>query len=130
MLGFLAAFIITIVLEAVVALFLLRRRYDVQLIIRNVIIASTLTLPFVWFVFPNKVWLEYSMRIYFASQTVLPVLGLGSWILQTTLAEIFAFGIETIVYRFLFNGMSWRGAIVCSFIANFASFSIGLVLPL
>jgi len=105
---FLVAYALTLAIETIVLFLLLRSRYGVALIIRNSIIASSLTLPFVWFVFP--------------------ALGLGSWALQTAAAEIFAFAVEACVYRALFHGIRWEDALAASFVCNAASFIAGLAL--
>lgn len=99
---------VTITLEAVIAILLLKGKYEEKLIVRNAVIASTLTLPFVWFVFP--------------------ALGFGSWALQTAAAEIFAFAVEAGVYRALFPKMGWADAVKVSLICNAASFLVGLAL--
>ena len=105
---FLLAYFFTILIESSVLILLLFRKYKLKLIVRNAVIASSLTLPFVWFLFP--------------------VLGLGSWVLQTSLAEIFAFAAEAWIFTMLFKGISWRNAIVASFLANAVSFFAGLLL--
>jgi hypothetical protein len=106
--GFIPAYLLTIAIETALALFLLRKKYDGMLIARNSVIASTLTLPFVWFVFP--------------------ALGFGSWALQTAVAEIFAFLVEAAAYRVIFPKMGWMEALKTSFVCNAASFMIGLTL--
>jgi hypothetical protein len=108
MLGFIGAYVLTVGIETAIAFLLLRNRFDPMLIARNSVLASTLTLPFVWFVFP--------------------VLGPGSWALLTALAEIFAFVVEAGVYRALFPGMNWVDALRTSFLCNAASFMAGLLL--
>jgi len=105
---FLVAYALTLAIETTALFLLLRSRYGAALITRNSIIASSLTLPFVWFVFP--------------------VLGLGSWALQTAAAEIFAFAVEAGVYRALFPKMGWANALKVSFVCNAASFLVGLAL--
>lgn len=66
---------------------------------------SVLTLPFVWFVFPNII---------------------NNYILYVVIAEVFAVGAEGIFYRF-FLKINWWQAIVISFICNLASFLFGLL---
>ncbi len=105
---FLPAWCLTISIETALLFILLRRRYGISLIVRNSLIANTLTLPFVWFLFP--------------------ALGLGSWALQTALAEIFAFLAEAGVYRMLFPGIGWSDALRVSFLCNAASFLAGVLL--
>lgn len=105
---FVFSYFLTIVIETAVLFLLLRQRYAPTLIARNAIIASTLTLPFVWFVFP--------------------FLGLGSWVLQTMLAEIFAVVAEAVVYQRLFAQISWKDAFLTSLLCNGISFSAGIIL--
>jgi hypothetical protein len=104
--AFAVAYALTLLVETVV-LFLLLRGYPTGLIIRNSIIASSLTLPFVWFLFP--------------------VFGLAYW-MQLAASEGFAFAAETAVYAWLFRGMKLNDAAVASLLCNAASFLIGLVL--
>ncbi|MBI5047229.1 hypothetical protein HZC07_05885 [Candidatus Micrarchaeota archaeon] len=88
----------------------MHKQYGFWLILRNAIAASSITLPFVWFVFPIVgSWFSFG------------------WVVYTSVAEIFAFGIEAIFYRFFFPKMNWKHAIVASFICNLLSFGIGLV---
>ncbi len=106
---FVHAYIITVLVETLILYLLLRKRYPAPAIIRNSVVANSLTLPFVWFVFP--------------------VLGSGlSWVLLTAVAELFAFGAEAAVYRVLFQRMDWADAARMSFICNLLSFLTGLVL--
>lgn len=107
MMDFFSAYFLTIGIELMVLFVLMHKRYDIILIIKNGIIASSLTLPFVWFVFPY--------------------LGSGYWT-WLGLAEIFAFLSESAVYYFLFPKMSPKDAIITSFLCNLASFSIGFAL--
>lgn len=110
-LGFPQAYVLTIAIETAMLFLVLRyilgRRYDAFLIIRNSIIASSLTLPFVWFFFPR--------------------IGLG-YPVSLAISELFAFGAESAAYRWLFPRMDWRDALIASFICNLASFMLGLML--
>jgi hypothetical protein len=103
---FVYAYALTVIIETVIAILLLRGRYDKTLIVRNSIIANSLTLPFVWFLFP--------------------VLGFGSWWLQTAVAEVFAFVAEAVVYRALFPKIGLTEALKVSLACNVASFLAGL----
>ena len=85
-----------------------RDRYPGSIIARNAVIASSLTLPFVWFAFP--------------------MIQCG-WGLQTALAESFAVAVEAVFYRYAFKKMGWRDALATSVLCNWASFIIGLALP-
>ena len=71
------------------------------------IFASTMTIPWVWFIFP--VFFYNSMAVAIA------------------IGEIFAFAVEAIFYVFAFK-VSVRQAVVISFIANASSFLLGQVL--
>ena len=55
---FLAAYALTLAIEGVALYLLLHDRYGAGLVARNAIIASSVTLPFVWFAFPalNLAW--------------------------------------------------------------------------
>lgn len=110
-LGFLQAYILTLAIETAVLFLVLKyilgRRYDASLIVRNSVIASSLTLPFVWFFFPR--------------------IGLG-YMTALAISELFAFGAESAVYRRLFSAMDWRDAAIASFLCNMASFMIGLMI--
>jgi len=103
-LDFISAYALTITIETIILYLLLRDRYGTGLIVRNSLIASSLTLPFVWFVFP---WLG------------------SSWAVWTAMAELFAFGVEAGIYMMLFERMGWKQAVLASFICNSASFVIG-----
>ncbi|MFH0884635.1 MAG: hypothetical protein V1861_02915 [Candidatus Micrarchaeota archaeon] len=104
---FLSAYALTVLVEAVALYLLLRNQYGAALIARNAVIASSLTLPFVWFVFPS--------------------LGM-QWGLQTAVAEAFAVFAETGVYSLAFKGMKMKDALLSSVLCNWASFIIGLAI--
>lgn len=104
---FLQAYALTLAVESIVLYGLLKGKYPIVEIVKNSILASTITLPFVWFVFP---------------------LSRFPWFYVTAASEIFAVVIETGVYRIGFRKISWEQASVCSLICNTLSFSIGLAL--
>jgi hypothetical protein len=106
-LDFLQAYLLTVLLETIALFVLLRKGYAKSLLIRNSVIASTLTLPFVWFLFP---YLGFS------------------YLYQILLSEEFAVIIEAIIYAKLFRGMSLRDAFLLSFACNMFSFSFGVFL--
>jgi len=112
---FIFSYFLTIIIETAVLFILLRQRHAPILIARNAIIASSLTLPFVWFAFP----VLCSGFLGF---------GAGCWFLQTALAEIFAVVAETAVYQKLFSGMCWKSAFFLSLTCNAVSFGVGLAL--
>ncbi len=104
---FAGAYALTVSIEAAVLFLLLRKEYGAGLIARNAIIASSLTLPFVWFAFP--------------------ALHLG-WGAQTAAAEVFAAFAEAGVYAVAFRGIRPKDAILASVLCNWASFVIGLAI--
>ena len=114
MIDFIRAYFVTIIIEYAILFLLLKKRQDAGLITRNAIIASSLTLPFVWFVFPVLGFESWNF-------------GLDPWIVQTAIAELFAFSIEAVAYRFLFNRISWKDAVIASLLCNSTSFIIGLI---
>jgi len=107
--NFFQAWVLTIGIETTIMFFLFRNRYSPDFIARNSILASTITLPFVWFAFTQ--------------------LGLA-WGLQTTLSELFAIGAETGIYVLLFQGMKTKDAFFASLICNTSSFLAGLLFTL
>lgn len=104
---FFSAYALTLIIEGALLFAIFHGRYGTKLIARNAIIASSLTLPFVWFVFP--------------------ALGLP-WAAQTAAAETFAFAVESAIYMQVFPGMGMRDAALSSFACNACSFIIGLAL--
>ena len=107
MIDFIRAYFLTIIIEWTILYLILKNKQNEKFITRNAIIASSLTLPFVWFVFP--------------------LLGF-TWAIQTALAELFAFLVEAVLYRFLFNGINWKDAILASLLCNSTSFFISLAM--
>lgn len=69
-------------------------------------IASALTLPYVWFVFPA-----------FITEKIIYIIA----------AEIFALIVEAVVYRILLKCRAYQ-AFIISFICNGASFGLGLLI--
>ncbi|MFA5829970.1 MAG: hypothetical protein WC843_05795 [Candidatus Gracilibacteria bacterium] len=74
-------------------------------IIFGIILASTLTLPYVWFLWP-----------FFFQERITYII----------ISELWAWLMEAIFYRFYFD-MNWKKALTFSFILNACSFLIGLV---
>ena len=108
-LNFSSAWMLTVSLEAVVLFLLLRRDYPAPPIFLNAVFASTITLPFVWFVFPQL---------------------FGNYPLQIAVSELFAFVTEAVFYTFAFRNIGVRRAFFASFACNLVSFSIGLLLSM
>lgn len=104
---FFQAYCLTLAVEGVALFILLRNRYAAPLIVKNAFVASTLTLPFVWFVFPR--------------------LGIA-WGLQIAVSEIFAVAVESGVYFLLFKRLGARDAFLVSAACNLASFLAGLAI--
>ncbi|MEW6723290.1 MAG: hypothetical protein AB1324_08555 [Candidatus Micrarchaeota archaeon] len=102
---FIQALALTLATEGAALFFLLRSRYPVPRVAAGAIIASSLTLPFVWFL----------------------VLGSGlAWPAATALAEISAFLAEGALYWRLFAGMRLKEAMAASALCNLFSFAAGL----
>ena len=71
------------------------------------VIGTFMTIPYVWFVFPTLFWYSYSLSII--------------------LAEIFAFIVESFVYKYL-GKLSWHQALILSLSANSTSFFLGKII--
>ncbi|MFH1785469.1 MAG: hypothetical protein ABH842_03490 [Candidatus Micrarchaeota archaeon] len=104
---FVLAYVFTIIIESITLYFLVRKQYGLGSILRNGILASSITLPFVWFVFP--------------------IIGFG-WFETLVIAETFAIVIEGIFYRLVFENLSLKEAFLISFICNGITLVVGLVI--
>lgn len=102
---FAEAYALTVVIEAAVLWLLLRRDYHPIPIAVNAIVASSITLPFVWFAFPMLGW---------------------AYPAQIAASELFAVLVEAGVYARLFHGMGLGRALTVSLLCNAASFLAGL----
>ena len=71
------------------------------------ILASSLTIPYVWFVFPYVVDWSRTTSLYFS--------------------EPFAFLVEALVYNRVLK-LNWRAALAVSFICNVVSYLLGPIL--
>ncbi len=71
------------------------------------IFGTALTIPYVWFVFPT---------LFFYSPILIIIIG-----------ETFAFVVEALIYKYSCN-YSFKFAFFLSFIANIASYGLGLLL--
>jgi hypothetical protein len=107
MMDFLQAYLLTLLLEAVALLSLLWKRFPAHIITRNALVASTLTLPFVWFLFPY--------------------LG-ASYPIQVLISELFAVIVEALLFLRLFKGLTLKDAFLYSAVANMFSFSMGMLM--
>ncbi|RLG19959.1 hypothetical protein DRN67_01260 [Candidatus Micrarchaeota archaeon] len=103
---FVAAFILTNLIEMPTAWLFIRKFYSEKRILAVVLLCNVITLPFVWIVFPTMLKLP--------------------WIQVLLLAEIFAFWLEMVLYVALFKGAGWFRASTAAVVANFLSLLIGL----
>ena len=108
--SFILYLIITLLTESVVVFLLLRKFLKVEKqqlsnkeILPATIFASSLTMPYVWFIFP-----------YLISNFIIAI-----WI-----SEIFVVIIEMTFYK-IFIRLSWKHALLISFLANLMSFGLG-----
>ena len=103
----------TIVVETLVFIFIVRSSFKISKeklslsrLILGGLFASSITIPWVWFVFP-----------YFFSNTLILALAAG---------EFFAFAVEAVFYRSMFE-MPWRRSIIISLACNASSYFLGLL---
>ncbi len=104
---FLLAWVITVVSETVILTVLFRRfskETNAGIVIIASIFASSLTLPYVWFVFP--------------------FVFLGHYFLGLILSELFAWLVEACFYRMSLR-LAWKKALAFSLIANAVSYALG-----
>ena len=108
--SFILYLIITLLTESIVVFLLLRKFLKVEKqqlsnkeILSATIFASSLTMPYVWFIFP-----------YLISNFIIAI-----WI-----SEIFVVIIEMTFYK-IFIRLSWKNALLISFLANLMSFGLG-----
>ncbi|VVC02689.1 Uncharacterised protein [Candidatus Burarchaeum australiense] len=105
---FALAFVLTNLLEMLVAYFLLRKREGLLRILAVVLLCNLLTMPYVWFVFPALLRLPYF--------TVL------------MLSELFALFLEMIIYCSAFRNAGALRATLAAVAANLVSLLAGLAL--
>lgn len=110
---FLHNWIFTLLVEIPVLILAVRYRFKVSdeklssiRLIMGGVFASTITIPWVWFIFPV---------FFYNSMTIAIIIG-----------EAAAFAVETVFYMFAFS-FSLRQSVIVSFIANVASFLLGWV---
>ena len=99
-------FVVTLLVEAVVAIPLLRSEASVVRRAGGVLAAQLLTHPGVWF--------------------ILPALGLTRFA-YLTIAEAWAIAAEMALYRLIFAELSWSRAFGISALANGASLAAGML---
>ncbi|MBI4399715.1 hypothetical protein HY570_03105 [Candidatus Micrarchaeota archaeon] len=108
--GFLAAFVITNLVEMLVAYFILGKDEKISLILPVVFCCNLVTMPWVWFIFPFFLHLPY---------------------LQTLLiSELFAFIVEIVIYIEAFKNSTRDSSIMAASIGNLTSFILGLLVAL
>ncbi|VVB58560.1 Uncharacterised protein [Candidatus Anstonella stagnisolia] len=112
--SFATAYALTVLIETA-ALLLLLPKEDRRLVVLAGILASSITLPILWFVlsplipheslFVENLLLRIFLMLFF---------------------EVAAIAVEAFVFRNIFSQLKWKGAFEISFLANAASFLIGL----
>jgi len=105
--GFPEAWALTLAIEAPILLLLIGRQSPIMRTAAIGALASTITLPFVWSVFPALIPAYY------------PALAAG---------ELFALLAEALIYFRAFPWISPARALAYSFLCNCASFILGLLL--
>lgn len=102
-----AAFALTVLVEAPIVTFWLRRRgAPLPRAIAAAFFAQLATHPWVWFAFPALPWRGRSSLVA---------------------SELFAWWVEAALYALVLPGLRWR-AVVVSLAANVASYSVGALL--
>ena len=104
---FLISLVFSIVVESVVVLALCVLLKKEKRIAWLAALGTVCTIPYVWFVFPTIFWYSASAAL--------------------VVGEIGAFVFEAGIYK-IFGKISWRDALIFSFIANAASYFLGIVL--
>ncbi|MFH1328214.1 MAG: hypothetical protein ABIH76_05150 [Candidatus Bathyarchaeota archaeon] len=102
---FITAYLLTILVEMLIAWLYMNKHLPAKKVLLSVLIVNTVTLPFVWFFFP-QVMSEYIFFIVFS--------------------EMFAFFTEAILYVYLLKLKPFQAATL-SLIANLPTFLIGLL---
>lgn len=103
---FLGALTFSVVVESLVVLFLCTALKKDKRIFLIAAFGTMCTIPYVWFVFPTLFWYSSSLTVY--------------------LGEGFAFLFEAILYKTI-GKLSWKDALVFSFLANLASYFLGKI---
>ena len=107
---FLISLIVTLIIEVPILFFMLRffyknKKISLRKIISIGIVASALTLPYLWFVLSPFILLNYYLYV----------------------GEILVFLVEALVY-YQFLELKFRRALVLSFVCNLISFIVGLII--
>lgn len=102
--AWLKAFLFTQIVEAPIY------RWAVPATWRNALLASTITHPFVWFLFPY-------LTVWFGI----------AWVTTAIVSEIFAWVVEAVFHKRVRSALSWRRAFLVSLVANGTSVSLGLL---
>jgi len=110
-LNFLKALLLTLAIELAVGLIIRKvdrkfKAIPLNKFVAGILFASTLTLPYVWLLFP----------IFFRNHLEF-----------TIIAELFAFIMEALFYRFFFD-FPWKTSLFFSFSLNLVSFVVGLAI--
>ena len=99
------AWAFTVSVETIALVLLLRKAYRLERLVALGIIASTVTLPFVWYVFPALI---------------------SPWTWSLGLSEIFAVVVEAAIYAAALPKLGWKKALGVSLACNALSFLIGM----
>jgi hypothetical protein len=101
------AFGVTLAVELAVATWFLPKEASYVRRLGAVAVANVASHPAVWFVFPDLI---------------------SSWQGALLSSELWALGLEILVYRLVFPSLPWQKALAASALANGASIIAGLVL--
>jgi len=102
--------LITVLIESLILLFIIRflfknKKLSLKKIFSFGILASALTLPYLWFVLPSYIALNYYIFV----------------------GELVVIVIEAVIYN-NFLGLNLKKAVIASFICNVFSFAAGLLI--
>ena len=103
---FLDSLTFSVVVESLVVLFLCILFKKDKRIFLVAVLGTSCTIPYVWFVFPTLFWYSSMLSIY--------------------VGECFAFLFEAVLYKVL-GKLSWKHALLFSFLANVSSYFLGKV---
>jgi hypothetical protein len=108
---FILALFLTILIETIIVILLTKyfikiKKFRLGNVIFASVLASALTLPYLWFILPSYI---------------------SSWINYMIMGEISVFLIESLIYHKILE-TNWKNSLLISFIANLTSFLLGLIL--